>query len=166
MEEKKPAMIYNPDFSLKRKIGNVDISKIIDETVIKKGESIIEDSADRILQEILQEVTIIDNHINMLQEQKQFTGNSKAEIISVAFSIKSKAGLCGYPLVSALAKSLHLFCETQADGTKLLKQQLDIILWHREAIRAVLSNKLKDKNSEFAKALLVELEKIKTNFLH
>jgi hypothetical protein len=166
MEEKQtPASIYKPDLSLKRKLGNVDISKLIDEDVVKKVEQVMESSADKILTEVSGEIANINRYISIVKDKGQFSVICKSELVAAAFSVKSKAGICGYPLISALAKSLYLFCETRKDNEKLTKQELDIISWHGEAISAILAKQLKEDDNDFARELQSELEKIKATFI-
>lgn len=165
LDKNNNVAVYKPDLSLKKKIGNIDLSQALDEAVIKKAEKVVEDSSDKILNEVTNEVTAIKKHIKSIQEKGIFSPDEKSQIVATAFSVKSKAGLCHYTLISELAKSLYLFCETRKDNVKLTKQEVDIISWHGDAISAILSRQIKVSDDDFGRELLSELEKIKASFI-
>jgi hypothetical protein len=125
----------------------------------------MENSSDKILDEVFNEVSSIRDNIYLMKKKGELSADCKNKLVKSAFSVKSIAGLCSYPLVSALAKSLYLFCETRKDDAKLTKQEIDIISWHDNAISAILAKQLKEDNNEFGKGLLIELEKIKSTFI-
>jgi hypothetical protein len=160
---KKEVAVFEPNFSLKKKIGNINISSILNEKVIAKAEMVIESSSDFLKKDIASEIDQINS---IISASEGMSINSLNKIIPLAFSVKSHAGLCGYPLISAMAKSLYLFCEAREQiDAPLTKQEQEIITWHGQTITTIFQKNItQGEGSEFGKGLLSELGNIKEKF--
>lgn len=160
---KKEVFVYEPNFSLKKKIGNINLNTILNEKVIAKAEMVVESSSDLLKQNVLSEIEQVNALIGL---GEKLNVEAFKQIVPLAFSIKSHAGLCGYPLISAIAKSLYLFCEAREQvQTPLTKQEKDIALWHGQTITIIFQRNItQDESGEFGKGLISELSNIKEKF--
>lgn len=161
-DEKDPddgVKIYAPDRTLHAKIGNVDLDRIITPQVIRSAQEAIAQSADQFLNECTLALQDLDR-----SSEEFFKSPGDAErllppIVNAAFSIKTKAGLGGYDLISTLAKSLQQHCEL-LEGKKPAPKNLDLIRWHIGSIKLLLAGRVKGNGGGAGTAIMAELQRI------
>lgn len=163
--KQKEISVFEPNFSLKKKIGNINISTVLNDQAIMRAQKVVESSSDYLKKEISDEISQI-NEITKQKNQNILSIDSTKNIIPLAFSIKSHAGICGYPLISTVAKSLYLFCEAVSlKKTELNEQESNIVSWHIDTISIIFDKNItENESSTFGKGLVAELVKIKEKF--
>jgi len=159
------AVILEADQTLMRKLGGVSLDKIISTDAIKSAEGIISNAASSLYDDCLKESESLQTITAQLEKTPQLDEATTKKIIDVSFAIKSKAGQSGYDLVSALAKSLHLFCEGMPN-THSETSALKIIIWHMKSIRQLLAANMRGIGGSVGTAIMTEMEKLKTAEQH
>ncbi len=157
--------IFEPDFSLKRKLGGIDITFILNEQVIQRAEKAIDSSSRKIFGQISAEIRKLQKKVDKLKKSRAISQSEMQELIDSAFFVKSKAGFIEYQLITLLAMSLYLFCEKRLRAKSLSEQEIEIIYWHVESIITIFDHEVKDHTSDFGKELQEELKKIKIKFI-
>lgn len=152
--------ILPPDYSLKRKIGNVNLDQILSPNVVQAAQEIISQSSGQFENEAFSEIETLGKAVAALRADFAQARALLPDIIASSFSLKAKAGLGGYDLVSVIAKSLYLYCE-QLDPAQVGEGTLTIILWHAQSMKKLLDQKIQGDGGPIGTAILAELEKIK-----
>ena len=98
--------ILPPDKSLLAKIGVQNLSAVFDARAEAKAQQVIGSASDGFREEMLVEFAELQAAVRGMSLQ---AGAPLARVIELAFSIKAKAGLAEYKLVSEIAKSLYLY---------------------------------------------------------
>lgn len=151
--------IFAPDKSLLIKIGVANLDHLLSPQVVASAQSVIENSADQFLTACLHHLAEIDKLRAALQQAPTDAGKLLSALIQEAFEMKVKAGMGGYDLASALAKSLHLYCE-QTGPDRLSPRNFEIIAWHVASVRTALQQRLKGSAGSAGAAILLELGKL------
>jgi len=152
--------IYEPDYSLKAKIGVEDLNQIFTKEVISKAQEAIENSSAIILNECLKMMIELQKAFIDLENNK--TRTSIQEIIDLSFSIKSKTGQYGNILASNLAKSLQLHAEQMLEN-KPTNKAINIINWHINSLNLFLEKNIKGYGGKAGEALLREINNLQIN---
>jgi len=156
-EEEDEAIIVKADYTLLRKFAGASLDKIFSPEAISAAEKAITDAAGGLYAECVEEGKKLQTLVARLKE-----GPSAAtlqDLIDTAFSAKTKAGLAGFDLVAALAKSLQILCE-KTSLAELVPATIQIIEWHIQSISQLLTLKVKGNGGEAGKAILAEIEKL------
>jgi hypothetical protein len=108
MNDKKVEIIKDkPKFN--KKIGNAKFNQIFDNNIESKIEKVVEEKKDdykKSIQEAFENLKIIFSRIDKNQVPKK---EDVTEIYDLAFQLKGKGTVGGYPLVTEIAKSLYEF---------------------------------------------------------
>ncbi|WP_301100324.1 hypothetical protein [Propionivibrio sp.] len=153
--------IFAPDKSLLIKIGVANLDHLLSPQVVASAQSVIEHSADQFLTACLHHLAEIDRLAAALQQTPNDTGKLLPSLVQEAFEMKVKAGMGGYELASALAKSLHLYCE-QIGPNMISQRNFEIIAWHATSVRTVLHQRLKGSTGATGAAIMMELDKLQS----
>jgi len=160
--------VFEPDKSLQAKVGG-SISKVLSGKAVEAAEKVVENSAGEILKLVsleIEKIRAVPASVNEAVEKKVPVPKAEVDkLIASAFFIKSNAGLCGYQLVSEMAKSLYLFVETRNSAIAINEQEFEIIAWHIEAIAELIKQKQQSVETDFGKELLKQLAVIKSQFV-
>ena len=151
--------IFAPDKSLQSKIGVANLDQLLSPQVVAAAQTVIEKNADLFLAACLEHLAAIEKNVAALRQNPSDTERLLPSLIEAAFAMKAKAGLGGYDLVSALAKSLHLYCEQVGQST-LSSRNIEIVAWHVSSVRMVLHQRLKGSAGPAGVAIMTELEKL------
>jgi hypothetical protein len=150
--------IFPPDKSLLLKIGLQNLDEIFTPQAIKAAEDIIRNSANEFVEEVQADIqtleTAFQNVIDSPSQTKMLT-----PIINAAFSITAAAGLAKYDLISALAKSLYLYCEPLNDQPVSAKTR-EVIAWHVTSIRKMLKLNITGTGGSMGETIMAELKKL------
>ena len=152
--------ILAADYSMLRKLGGISLDKILSPEVIKEAETIITGASSELYNDCVDTVAKLQASVDRLKERGGITDSTLKDIISDAFSAKTKAGLAGFDLVAALAKSLQILCE-QVTITELATATIQIIEWHMQSIGQLLALKVKGDGGQAGKEILSEIERLK-----
>jgi HPt (histidine-containing phosphotransfer) domain-containing protein len=159
LESEPEVKIHEPDKSLLHKIGAHNLDRIFSPEVIQSAEKIIQDSADIFVDDSLKQMQQLEGAFEVLRKAPEAKILPLQTIIDRSFSVKSQAGLSGYPLVAAVARSLQLFAE-QLLVTALTVRDMAVIQWHCATITQLLSARMKDEGGAVGEAIKAEMEKV------
>jgi hypothetical protein len=148
------------DQSLLRKLGNINLDKVLSPEAIEKAEAVITDASDGLYVDCLKEADKLESVVDQFKSRALDVEHHLKKIISSSFSIKAKAGQSGYDLVSLLAKSLHVRCEEML-AEQVTPSALKIIAWHAQSIKQLLVLNVKGDGGKVGEAILAEIEKLK-----
>lgn len=151
--------IHAPDRALHKKIGNANLDKVLSTEVVQAAQSKIVAAAEEFAEDSLAQAKELEDACTLLATTPDNFVSVVPLIISAAFSLKSKTGIGGYDLVSALAKSLQLYAE-QMQGSRPTPKNLEIIQWHMGSIKALLAGKIKGNGGATGAAIRAEIERL------
>ncbi len=151
--------IFPPDKSLLAKIGTANLDEVFLEGSTKAAQEVIKNSASDFTKETLDEIDRLGDLFQALAKDQHDIPATLKSVIDTAFSIKANAGLAGYELISALAKSLYLYCEAQ-QGKTFSQKTHDIIEWHITSIHQMVKLNVKGKGGTMGETIMAELEKL------
>ena len=153
--------IHAPDKTLHKKIGNVNLDQVLSPQIVKTAQGRIEQAAEEFAADSIEQLKELTTVMNSLSQAPDDTTNLMPQVINAAFSLKTKTGIGGYDLVSALAKSLQLYAEQLGDKP-LGQKNLEIMQWHMASITALLTAKIKGDGGPTGVAIRQEIEKLAT----
>jgi hypothetical protein len=148
--------IVPPDYSLKKAIGNQELGKMLDETVIKDAQKNVDKQQDNFLIWITEDMAKIDHSYTLLTPPSQ-DKQALAKLCEAALAIKSHAGTFGFGLASEVARSLYNFCEAYSFS----QNNHLVIAKHVEVIKLILEKSIKGDGGAMGKELLQDLAKLK-----
>ena len=152
--------IFAPDTRLQDKIGpGVALEQVITPQALNDAQQVIKESADDILSAIKTDLVRLGEAADTLKPDAQ-PGMSLPPVIEAAFAIKSKAAFCGYSFASSLAKSLQIFCETDAARQPLTPKTIEIIQAQVAGLQTIFTNKLAGDGGTLGATILAELQKL------
>jgi hypothetical protein len=147
------------DRSLLRKLGGASLGVILSPEVIKRAEGAITDAADGLYSDCVDEGVRLRVLVDSLKQGGDAAFPLLKNVVTAAFSTKTKAGLAGLDLVAALAKSLQILCEKMT-ASELTPATLQVIEWHVQSIGQLLSLRVKGDGGQVGKAILAEIDKL------
>lgn len=151
--------ILPPDYTLRKKVGNADLGRLLSPQIVAAAQQVITQSADQFFDECVTDVQKLERGIQDIGSAPDKTEQILHEMSAVTFSLRTKAGIGGYDLVSVLAKSLHQHC-TQTGDSALTPTQLRIMQWHVESLVQLLKLKVKGLGGAVGDAILAELDRL------
>ena len=153
--------VFQPDTSLKQKLGpHASFDQVVGNEAMTAAEDVIAKSSAEILAGLLEELGHLQEAAAQLKANSPGS-TALTRVIVAAFSIKSSAGLCGYPFASSLAKSLHVFCELDAVRHQPLSpKSLKIIQSQIAGLKTIFANKITGDGGQVGAAILDELRKL------
>lgn len=160
VQEYEDAKVLPPDYSLKRKIGNIDLDLIFTPKAIAEAQKVIDKSIPKLDDETGKEVKKLHELSNILFSDPSKWESVLKSIASSAFAIKTKAGLGGHELVATISKSLQLFCEQQ-NRAEISSKDKEIIIWHIDSITRLFDLEISGHGGKLGEEILAELEKIR-----
>lgn len=156
------ARILEPDFSLKRKIGeDIDVSRIFTPERIAEAQQAIDDKKEEFLEWASKDLAALD------EAYRDFTAAPVAAFFELdhmrrlSFSLKCQAGTFGFGLASEIARLLHQYLMQHSEFTE---NHLLVTRKHIEALRAVLVGKIQGNGGQTGKELLAHLKMLTDKF--
>ena len=156
--EKNQVKIIAADLSLKKKLGSASLDQIFSAKVVQRAQDVIKESSDEFIKECFDELNNLKQAVNKLSDEKK-SQTAIRDVISSSFSIKAKAAIGGYDLVSTIANSLHLRCEILGSES-VVPSSLAIIKWHEDTLGSLLKLGVKGSGGQMGDAILQELGKV------
>jgi hypothetical protein len=150
--------ILPPDTTLLTKVGLHNITSLFTDKAEATAQAMLEASKGDFRQEMLAEFQLLEKEFWSIADASADCKASLVCMTELAFSIKAKSGLADYKLVSALAKSLYLYCE--ACSVPFTGKSRDVIDWHIQSIGKILKLDIKGDGGAIGEALNAELEKL------
>lgn len=154
--------ILPPDRTLQKKLGTANLDQILSPQAVEVAQQVIVRSSDQFLEESVAEVKKLEITAQNLGASPDKNRQALREIVASTFSLKAKAGLGGYDLISMLAKSCHQYCELLGDAN-VTPANLLIVKWYVESLKRLLDMKVKGLGGPVGEAILAELKKLDVN---
>ena len=152
MAKEKPIEIINPPNMLKAKIGGP--MPVLDQKAIARAEAELEKMSGQFDEWIQDEM---ENLINAWAQFESANGDeaSVIELHRRAHDLKGLAPTYGYPLVGRVCNTL---CKLTSDETPDLDPPAALLRAHVDAVRAMVSGKIKGGDHPVGTLLVNELE--------
>jgi len=160
VENEDEVTIIEADTSLLRKFGKENLDRILSPEAVRRAENIIANASHDFYQDCVMETPKLKPFVAQLTKGGMASQLALKNIISIAFSVKTKSGQANYDLVAALAKSLHFICE-ETTPAQITPSMLKVIEWHYNSINLLLTAKMAGDGGEIGKDILAEIEKIR-----
>lgn len=156
MARRPKVQIIPPPQDLKRKAVNFrkGVALNLGPRELRRIETVIQSSGDRFAQEALARVRVLRHTIEDVRENADARPNFLSLVRRAARDLKGLGGTFGYPLLSAVARSLDGFvrARTQADDNQLL-----VIRLHLDTIYVVLLQRITGPAGEIETELIQAL---------
>lgn len=165
IKKEEEILIYEPDMTLKERIGKAGLKRLTNSLILEQAEKVVDGFGNKILKALSNEVITIERILTTLKKEGTISPDSMKKLVSSAFFIKSNAGFCDYQLISAIGKSLYLYCETSRKKGQMDAKEIAIINWHIESIKTILEKQIKAGGGAFGRELLIQLDKFKMKFV-
>jgi chemotaxis protein histidine kinase CheA len=150
--------IQIPNTLRKAKIGNGPGK--LDKTLLANAEKAIEAFGEGFSDWIQDDIDAMEA-ARLRLSQGEDAERALADLYRIALDLKGQGASFGYDVVSAVGASLTDFLDPVREGkTNLSPLQLDVVTAHVGAIRAVISEGLKDDGGATGQALLNGLARI------
>ncbi len=157
LQQEDNVKIFEPDHGLHVKIGGTSLDQVLPPEAVEAAQAVIQESADQFLAESFTEMDKLEAAFG--NWRKAAGADGLTAIVRTAFAVKTAAGVGGYDLVAALAKSLHLYCERSLEvGAPPLKAS--ILEWHVSSLRTLLTARIKGMGGAAGEAVMAEVEKL------
>jgi len=161
-EEEKKAKILEPENRIKKKIGeHVDVFALIPAEVVERAEKEVEKVKDSFSNDNKKDIQnlrkIFDEMKNDMLEGRTSFDFVSAKIAESVLDVKSRAGMCGYPLATEVATSLLKFCNKKG-GTK--ERDIKIIDTHISALETIYRDGITGDGGHVGRSIISELKKI------
>lgn len=153
--------IYEPDKTLLNKVGKASLDQAFSSGNVSAAQSVINNTADEFYDACTVHLGELEELMAQIAQNLQIAHTYYQPLVDAAFALKAKAGLGGYEFASALAKSLHLYCENM-DSKAPSKRDIEILRWHISCIRMVLRRKMKGNGGGVGAAIVEEIQKLTT----
>jgi hypothetical protein len=144
--------IIPPDRTLLAKIGLHNLNTVFNPGAETAAQAIINASRDDLSSEMLQGIADLQTELDALAADRPIL----TPIVEISFLLKTNAGLAGYDLLSAIGKSLYLYCEVR-DGRVLSPKEREVIIWHVRSVVQIAAMDLKGDSGEIGAAIHAEL---------
>lgn len=150
--------IVEPDFSLKKKIGeHVNIAEIFSPERVADAQQVIDNGQAQFLQWVTIDLKELDKHFNELYLMPNAESAAHERIRKTAFAIKCHAGTFGFNLGSEVARGLHNFL---AHHKEYSEEQLAVVQKHIESLKAILMNNIQGDGGKMGEELTESLKKL------
>ena len=145
--------IIEADYSLKKKAGNVDISKYISPEKVRQAEEVVETKKAQMQEDIYNDILELEKAFIKLPEVADVKP-SLLFITDTALNVKSNAAMANYILATEFAKSLYQFCMNLSD---LDDNDAKIVKAHIDALKNIFKYKKTDTGDQTDRELLKAL---------
>ncbi len=152
--------ILPPDYTLKKAIGNVEMSKMLDEAVVAQAQQNVDSKQEDFLQWIGEDIAKLERAFTDLTVKLKPGNLHLEELRRIAISIKSQAGTFGFTLASSVARSLYTFC----DNFGFTEAQALVLRKHIDAIKLILQKRITGDGGPVGQELLKDMAKLVSKF--
>lgn len=160
--KKDGSRIVKPDFSLKEKLGTTRIDKAISPEKVEKAETMVEQDKELYAEEALQSIQFIQDHMDHLREKltSDVDIDTNSEdfriMVDTVLNLKSQSAMYGYPLATAIAKSLFEYLQS---SRWFRTRGLTLTQLHINALHRIYEEQLTGDGGETGQEIITELEK-------
>lgn len=152
------AMLVEPDFSLKKKMGDLKLEDVFNKERVDQAETVITRHVEEFHDLVRQDLENLRQTFAVLRRKMEDAQEANLMALSeTAFSIKSRSGLHGYSFASDVAKSLMDLCDHIHQVNKPITQALDA---HIRTLDLIFESNLQTHSTKTAQELLAELRRL------
>ena len=155
------ARIVKPELSINKKLGNIKFETAFDATVVHNAEKVVEKSAEDFKANTLEDYEKLKGLFSEITPEN-LTSDAYHSVSSIAFSIKSRAGLGGMPIASEIANLLFKFCDVAAKS--LPAEGFRVLKVYFESLSQILEGKFAANDDIRTAKLMKGLEEISKKF--
>lgn len=154
--------ILDPDFSLKKKIGEkVNIAEIFTPERIAEAQQVIDDTKAEFLKWAEKDLIDLEDAYRHFSNDQDAVFFELDRIRKIAFSIKCQAGTFSFELASEVAKSLYNYAMKHE---KYSADQMQVLQKHVEALQAIFSKNIQGEGGPIGVELKGSLQKLVEKF--
>lgn len=150
--------IINPPNTLKSKI-IVGGPGAVDPNTLERAEAVIAGMSDNYLKSVQDDMARISSAFERL---KNVTGDGSTpvieEIFQISHDVKGQGGSFGYPLLTAIGNELCRLIEKM--GNDIGPSEIEAVRIHIDAMKLVVSERMKGDGGKQGKTLLVGLQQM------
>lgn len=158
------AKIFKALVGINKKLGkNAKFQDVVDKATIQEAEQTASKLQIFFQQAIADDFKELKRVVERLKPHN-ISNREYNKIYDLSFSLKSRAGNAGLALVSKVANSLYLFCDTLLDSNFPI-DGYDVVKVHFHAIEQILTAKFDSENTEKALRLLNGLETLRNKVI-
>ena len=155
------AVIFEPDFRLKEKIGlECSITELVQPQFIKNAQKVIQDSKRDFIVYLKNDVLELQKCLKILKQTP-----SDAEVfdhfMQLTLQIKSRGGTFGYSLASEVSRKLFVFCE---EDYRANPEHILVINKYADGLSAVVMQGIEGDGGPIGRELLSSLDKLTLKF--
>lgn len=162
-EEFPDVKIIDPDFALKKKIGEkVNISDIFTPERIAEAQKAIDDTQAEFLLWADKDLAELDLAFKDFAADPDGNFFELDRIRKIAFSVKCQAGTFGFALASEVGRSLYNYAMKHDKG--YTPERLSVLQKHIEAIRTIITKNIQGEGGPIGAELKDSLEKLVNKF--
>jgi len=149
--------IFPPDYTLKKRIGDVTMSEILSPEIVAQAQVKIDSKKDDFLNWVSEDIALLETGYAQASAKLNDNAAELLELDKVTNRIRSQAGTFGYDLATLIAKSLSGFCSKHPT---INAEQLVVIRKHIDALGTVFKHKITGDGGNVGKELLEMLLKL------
>lgn len=162
-EEIPEVKILEPDFALKKKIGEkINIADIFTPERIAEAQQAIDDTQAEFLLWAEKDLAELDRAYKDFAVDPEGAFYELDRIRKIAFSVKCQAGTFSFALASEVAKSLYNYTMKHDKG--YTPERLSVLQKHIEAIRTIITKNIQGEGGPIGAELKDSLEKLVSKF--
>jgi chemotaxis protein histidine kinase CheA len=155
--EEDEVIIFEPDFSLKQKIGNdVSITELLRPDVLLQAQFIVDQQRPAFIASMKEDVRRIRELLVEL-ENTAWDAAVLEQFMQLVLQVKGRAGTFGLPLASEVARRLYVFCE---DEYRAKADHMLVVRKHVEGIAVVVNQNIEGSGGAIGQELLESLTQL------
>lgn len=156
MSEDKSPRVITPPNTLKTKV-KVGGPGAVDPEVLERAEAVIANLTDNYLEWVQEDFEKILQAYNDLKATQGDNCDVLERVFQVAHDMKGQGGSFGYDLITVIGNQLCRFLE-KVDRSKVGPSEVEIIRVHIDAMRVVISNRIRGDGGKIGRELLAGLD--------
>lgn len=158
-DKDKGAEFIAPPTTLKDKVGDTPLSTE-DLKAIERAQAVIAKLAERYVEVADADLSKLQAAAAAFQSDPANRARHLERLFQIGHDMKGQGGSFGYPLITTIANQLCRFIERLGDD--IGNNEAAVVMLHVDALKVVISSKMKDADASEAKALLKGLEMVIT----
>jgi len=148
-------MVYEPDFSLKKKIGkDININELLRPELLQRAQYVVDHSRPDFIASMKDDVKTIQSLLVSLEETS-WDAKVLELFMHLVMQVKGRAGIFDLPLASEIARKLYVFCE---DDYRARADHMLVIRKHVEGLAVIINQNIQGDGGKIGQDLLKSLE--------
>lgn len=162
-DDEESVRILPPSYELKEKIGkNINLKEIFTPERIAAAQQAIDDTQAEFVEWAHKDLVELEHTYRTISADPVNAPASRIDKVSkIAFSLKCQSGTFGYPLGSAVAKSLYRYTVNHG---KYNSDNLIVLRKHIDALHVIFQQNIQGEGGAMGDELMGSLEKLVVKF--